>query len=160
MKVNILKEYAALEAMTPKLLLVEWNKYYDQPPKSRNNKAYLVNKIIYRIQEMAHGGLTKKTIDRLEALAEDKVVGQHRTKPSRLVAGTRLVREVKGVEHHVMVMDDGYEYQGMKYSSLSGVAFAITGTRWNGNAFFGLKEEKDKNAPKRPYHKSRKVAVK
>lgn len=74
MKVNILKEYAALEAMTPKLLLVEWNKYYDQPPKSRNNKAYLVNKIIYRIQEMAHGGLTKKTIDRLEALAEDKVV--------------------------------------------------------------------------------------
>lgn len=41
MKVNILKEYAALEAMTPKLLLAEWDKYYDQPPKSRNNKAYV-----------------------------------------------------------------------------------------------------------------------
>lgn len=159
MKVNILKEYAALEAMTPKLLLVEWDKYYDQPPKSRNNKAYLVNKIIYRIQEMAHGGLSKKTIDRLEALADDKMVEQRRTIPSRLVAGTRLVREVKGVEHHVMVMDDGYEYQGMKYRSLSGVAYAITGTRWNGNSFFGLKDEKDKNRIKRPYHRSRKAVA-
>lgn len=159
MKVNILKEYAALEAMTPKLLPVEWDKYYDQPPKSRNNKAYLVNKIIYRIQEMAHGGLSKKTIDRLEALADDKMVEQRRTIPSRLVAGTRLVREVKGVEHHVMVMDDGYEYQGMKYRSLSGVAYAITGTRWNGNSFFGLKDEKDKNRIKRPYHRSRKAVA-
>lgn len=138
MKINVLKEYAALEAMTPKELLVEWKKYYDHSPKNRTNKTYLVNQIIYRIQEMAYGGLTKRTIDRLEALAEGKMVNQRKTDPSRLATGTRLVREVKGVEHHVMVMDDGYEYQGMKYKSLSGVAFAITGTRWNGNMFFGL----------------------
>ncbi len=120
MKINVLKEYAALEAMTPKELLVEWKKYYDHPPKNRTNKTYLVNQIIYRIQEMAYGGLTKRTIDRLEALAEGKMVNQRKTDPSRLAIGTRLVREVKGVEHHVMVMDDGYEYQGMKYKSLSG----------------------------------------
>jgi hypothetical protein len=55
------------------------------------------------------------------------------------------------VEHHVTVLEDGYEYQGTKYKSLSGAAFAITGTRWNGNAFFGLL----KNNSTRPYHKSR-----
>lgn len=153
MKINVLKEYAALEAMTPKELLVEWKKYYDHPPKSRTNKTYLVNQIIYRIQEMAYGGLTKRTIDRLEALAEGKMANQRKTDPSRLAVGTRLVREVKGVEHHVMVMDDGYEYQGMKYKSLSGVAFAITGTRWNGNLFFGLTND----AEKRPYNKARKA---
>jgi hypothetical protein len=86
-------------------------------------------------------------------LAEGKMVSQRKTDPSRLAVGTRLVREVKGVEHHVMVMDDGYEYQYMKYKSLSGVAFAITGTRWNGNVFFGLTND----AEKRPYNKSNKV---
>lgn len=71
---------------------------------------------------------------------------------SRLAVGTRLVREVKGVEHQVTVLEEGYEYNGTKYKSLSGVAFAITGTRWNGNAFFGL----TKNKP-RPYHKSKRL---
>lgn len=138
MGTNILADYAALNAMEVKDLLVEWNKYFDRPPSSHNNKTYLVNQIIYRIQELTYGGLTRRTIDRLEALAESEVAKQRKSNPSRLAVGTRLVREVKGVEHHVQVLADGYEYQGMKYRSLSGVAFAITGTRWNGNEFFGL----------------------
>lgn len=156
MKIDVLKQYAALEAMTPKELLVEWVKYYDQPPKTRTNKTYLVNQIIYRIQEMVYGGLTKSTIDRLEALAGEKSVDQRKHDPARLAVGTRLVREVKGVEHHVMVMDDGYEYQGMKYKSLSGVAYAITGTRWNGNIFFGLGYQKPDHE-KRPTPRLRRV---
>ncbi len=55
------------------------------------------------------------------------------------VAGTRLVREHQGVEHTVTVLQDGYEWQGRPYRSLSAIARAITGTRWNGWAFFGLK---------------------
>lgn len=153
MTINVLKEYASLEAMTPKELLIEWKKYYDHAPKSRTNKTYLVTKIIYRIQEMAYGGLTKRTIDRLEALADGKNASQRKAEHSGLAIGTRLVREVKGVEHHVQVLADGYEYQGVKYQSLSGVAFAITGTRWNGNLFFGLNSD----VGKRPYHKSRKA---
>jgi hypothetical protein len=102
-----------------------------------------------------YGGLTRRTIDRLEALAESEVADQRKSNPSRLAVGTRLVREVKGVEHHVQVLVDGYEYQGMKYRSLSGVAFAITGTRWNGNEFFGLGKKDD--SEKRPYHRSRKA---
>lgn len=111
--------------------------------------------IIYRIQELAYGGLTKSTIDRLEALAEGKSIQQRRSDVGRLAVGTRLVREVKGVEHHVYVLADGYEYQGLKYKSLSGVAFAITNTRWNGNAFFGLGKKEDKE--KHPYHRPRKA---
>ena len=155
MTTNILAEYAALNAMEVKDLLVEWNKYFDRPPQSHNNKTYLANQIIYRIQELTYGGLSRRTIDRLEALAESKATDQRKSNPSRLAVGTRLVREVKGVEHHVQVLADGYEYQGIKYRSLSGAAFAITGTRWNGNEFFGLGKKDD--SEKRPYHRSMKV---
>ena len=155
MKIDILKEYASLEAMETKELLQVWNRHFDVPPQSRNNRTYLINQITYRMQELTYGGLTKSTIDRLEALAEGKTVQQRRSDVGRLAVGTRLVREVKGVEHHVYVLADGYEYQGLKYKSLSGVAFAITGTRWNGNAFFGLGNKEDKE--KRPYHRARKA---
>ena len=57
----------------------------------------------------------------------------------RPVAGTRLIREYQGVEHCVTVLADGFEYQGRPYKSLSAVARAITGTRWNGPLFFGLR---------------------
>jgi hypothetical protein len=58
------------------------------------------------------------------------------------IAGTRLIREWKGVEHCVTVLDDGYEYQGRPFKSLSAIARAITGTRWNGLLFFGLKNQR------------------
>ena len=147
----MLKEYATFEEMSIKALLQEWPRYFDTPPKNKSNKKYLVSELIYRVQELTYGGLTKRTIDRLEALADSKIVNEQKGNSTRLAIGTRLVREVKGVEHHVTVVEDGYEYQGIKYKSLSGTAYAITGTRWNGNAFFGL----GKTASPRPYHKSR-----
>ena len=57
----------------------------------------------------------------------------------RPIAGTRLIREYQGVEHCVTVRDEDFEYQGRPYKSLSAIARAITGTRWNGLLFFGLK---------------------
>ena len=60
----------------------------------------------------------------------------------RPVAGTILCREWKGIEHRVTVRPDGYEYQGRPYKSLSAVARAIAGTRWNGHIFFGLKTQR------------------
>ena len=148
MMTDILREYALLSAMSPAKLLVEWKKYYDRPPQARGNKTYLINQILYRIQELTYGGLTKKTIDRLEALAEGKEINLGKPEPGCLAVGTQLVREVKGVEHHVTVLSDGYEYQGAKYRSLSGVAFAITGTRWNGPVFFGV-GRKEKTQPRK-----------
>jgi len=153
MKINVLKKYAELKAMTAKELLSEWDKYLDYPPQTKSNKTYLINHIIYRIQELVYGGLTRETIDRLEALAEAEKNTIASKKP-RLAVGTRLVREFKGVEHQATVTNDGYEYNGMKYRSLSGIAYAITSTRWNGNVFFGL-GKKDKP---RSYNRSRKAA--
>ncbi len=60
----------------------------------------------------------------------------------RPIAGTRLIREWQGVEHCATVRDDGYEYQGRPYKSLSAIARAIAGTRWNGWVFFGLKNQR------------------
>ena len=60
----------------------------------------------------------------------------------RPLAGTRLIREWQGVEHCVTVRDDGYEYQGRPYKSLSAIAREITGSRWNGWVFFGLKNSR------------------
>jgi hypothetical protein len=61
---------------------------------------------------------------------------------NRPVTGTRLVREWKGVEHQVTVLPDGFEYLGHPHKSLSSIARAITGTRWNGLVFFGLKKQR------------------
>ncbi len=60
--------------------------------------------------------------------------------PRRPVAGTRLVREWNGTEHTVTVLRDGFDFEGRKYQSLSAIARTITGTRWNGWRFFGLRE--------------------
>jgi hypothetical protein len=82
----------------------------------------------------------------LDALAEDlggAGAGKHHgVVRNRPIVGTRLIREWQGVEHCVTVRDDGYEYQGRPYKSLSAVARAITGTRWNGWVFFGLKNQR------------------
>ena len=82
---------------------------------------------------------------RLEALGEQLDGGVIAVRKSRAddrpIAGTRLIREWQGVEHTVTVLHDGYEWQGRPYRSLSAAARAITGTRWNGLVFFGLKSQ-------------------
>jgi hypothetical protein len=90
--------------------------------------------------------LSRATLERLEVLAEtldggDMTKRRQRVK-DRPITGTRLIREWQGVEHCVMVLDDGFEYQGRPYRSLSAIARAITGTRWNGLIFFGLKNQR------------------
>ena len=62
----------------------------------------------------------------------------------RPISGTRLIREWQGVEHTATVLDDGFEYQGRRYKSLSAIARAITNVRWNGPAFFGFRNRSSK----------------
>jgi len=69
----------------------------------------------------------------------DAVRRRQRIGKERPIAGTRLIREYQGVEHCVTVRDDDFEYQGRPFKSLSAIARDITGTRWNGLLFFGLK---------------------
>lgn len=107
------------------------------------NRSFLESRLAYRIQELAYGGLKRETLERLEALGEQfdnrNVTLRRIRHDQRPIAGTRLIREYQGVEHLVTVTRDGYEWQGRPYQSLSAIARAITGTRWNGWVFFGIR---------------------
>jgi hypothetical protein len=144
MSTSVLAQIAALKSMHAKALKARWRELFDTEPPPYNRR-FLESRLAYRIQDLAYGGLKAETVERLAALAEQ--IGGKGTRPARSaqerpIAGTRLVREWQGVEHSVTVRDDGYEYQGRPYKSLSAVARLITGTRWNGWIFFGLKNQR------------------
>lgn len=98
--------------------------------------------VAHAIQEAAYGGLDPVTRKKLDALAAEIVPkgGKPPRRPNRVKPGTRLVREWKGQTHDVMVLEDGFAWRGKRYGSLSVIAREITGTRWNGWMFFGLKQ--------------------
>jgi len=107
------------------------------------NRAYLERRIAYRLQELAYGSLSPASQARLAALAQTVDKGSTRMRAQdRPLAGTRLLRVWNGVEHSVTVLQTGFEYQGRPFTSLSAVARHITGTPWNGPAFFGLREKR------------------
>ena len=139
---SVLAQLAALPAKTTPELKQLWRELYDREPPSFN-RDFLVKRLAYRIQELAYGGLSARAetkLDRLIAEEEARLGGKlAKRKGDRPIAGTRLIRQWRGVEHAVTVLDDGYEYQGRRYKSLSAIARAITGTRWNGPLFWGLR---------------------
>jgi hypothetical protein len=145
MNETVLARVAALETTRTTDLKQQWRELFGTEPPPYNRR-FLESRLAYRIQELAYGGLKPETLERLAAIAEDLDGGdparrRHRAK-DRPIAGTRLIREWQGVEHCVTVRDDDFEYQGRPYRSLSAVARAITGTRWNGLIFFGLKNHR------------------
>ncbi len=136
---------AALKT-TPTLdLKAQWRDLFETEPPPFNRR-YLESRLAYRIQELAYGGLKSQTVKRLEALGEQLDGGNITTRRIRAdlkpIAGTRLIRDWQGVEHIVTVTQDGFDFQGRPYQSLSAIARAITGTRWNGWVFFGLKNHR------------------
>jgi hypothetical protein len=140
----VLAQLAALKTAPIGALRAKWRDLFEREPPLYNRR-YLESRLAYRIQELAYGGLKPETIERLEALADEldgKKGRRNRQVESRPIAGTRLMREWKGVEHCVTVRDEGFEYQGRPYTSLSAIARSITGTRWNGLVFFGLKNQR------------------
>src|SRR6056297_160418 len=135
---------AALKTAPTPDLKQQWRELFDSEPPPFNRR-YLESRLAYRIQELAYGGLKPETIRRLERLGEQLDGGDRKKSRIRAdtmpIAGTRLIREWQGVEHVVTVTADGFEWQGRPYRSLSAIARAITGTRWNGLVFFGLKRQ-------------------
>jgi Protein of unknown function (DUF2924) len=139
---SVIARVAALKATpTPDLKTMWRDLFANEPPPY--NRRFLESRLAYRIQELAFGGLKSETVKRLEVLGGEIDGGNPVMRRIRAdqkpIAGTRLIREWQGVEHAVTVRDDGYEYRGAPYKSLSSIARAITGTRWNGWVFFGLK---------------------
>lgn len=129
-------------------LRFEWKKLYrqDAPKISRN---LLTLGIAYRRQELEFRGLGKGTIRKLRTVAKSlRETGRVGPSPGlSLKPGTRLVREWNGRTHTVNVTENGFEYTGRHFSSLTKIAQTITGTRWSGPRFFGL--EAKSNGPTR-----------
>ncbi|MBL6081398.1 DUF2924 domain-containing protein [Belnapia sp. T18] len=139
---DVLGRLAALQVAPITRLKQQWRELYGKEPPPFN-RAYIQSRLAYRIQELAYGGLKPETRARLEALGEQldggNVVLRRIRADSRPLPGTRLIREYDGVQHVVTIRADDFEYEGRPYRSLSAIARHITGTRWNGWTFFGLK---------------------
>jgi hypothetical protein len=112
---------------------------------------FLLHRLLaYRLQVQEHGGLTKPATRFLDQIADDLAAGQEPAMPypdeQRIKPGSVIVREHDGVHHRVMVLAEGYAWNGKTFGSLSSVARAITGTNWNGQRFFGLKGKPNADA--------------
>jgi Protein of unknown function (DUF2924) len=141
-KSTVLSQLAALKGAPADVLKARWRELFDTEPPAYNRR-FLESRLAYRIQELAYGGLSRETLDRLKAMSKQYATRdpiERKARPTlRPIAGTKLIREWQGVEHCVTVRADDFEYLGRPYKSLSSVAQEITGTKWNGWVFFGLK---------------------
>ena len=120
-------------------LRCEWRRLYRSEPP-RISRDMLIRGVGYRLQEIQHGGLGKSTRRKLKTLAKMfRTEGRVAPDPSlSLKPGARLVREWHGRTHTVTVTEDGFEYAGTTYPSLTKIAKKITGAHWAGHRFFGL----------------------
>ncbi len=142
------KSTAELEAKLTALTIMdgdglrrEWRRLYRSHPPPHIRRDLLVLAIAWKLQERVYGGLTAAQKRKLADIAEElKKGGDLSAGPAiRLKPGLRLVREWRGETHTVLVLEDGFEWNGERRRSLSAIAREITGTQWSGPLFFGLK---------------------
>jgi hypothetical protein len=119
-------------------LKTEWARRYGAPAPNISMDLLRLG-IGYKLQEQRFGGLRRTTRSLLRHA--EPVVGKG-APPRKLTPGTKLVRDWHGVGHTVTVLVDGFDYDGRHWKSLTAIALAITGTKWNGPRFFGLSERR------------------
>ena len=126
-------------------LVALWTRTFRSSPPPKMSQDLMRRFIAFEIQAKRRGGLAPRLRKALERVADRREAGT----PSRSVlsqaplSGTRFVREWNGTAHHVQVTDEGCLWQGRTYRSLSAIAREITGARWSGPRFFGLRDGKD-----------------
>jgi|TARA_Y100000310_G_C20089025_1_gene537362 hypothetical protein len=153
MRGDILNQILALKEMKSEELLRKYLEIFDDQRPKINNAEYLRKKISYRIQEIAHGGLSEDAKTRLEQLITvydpinnrllRKTTGKESSvkikRDRRLpIPGSIITKIYKGVEIKIKVLEKGFEYDGKTYRTLSQVANVLSGNHWNGYLFFGL----------------------
>ena len=141
------KHLTELSTMRPAQLRSLWRDTYRSPAPDIGPDL-LRRGIAHRLQERVHGsltGATKREIERLRKRVERTGKTGHMHAIS-LKTGTRLVRSWNGKSYHVLVCDDGFEFEGRHYDSLSHIAREITGAHWSGTRFFGLKKRSGYNS--------------
>jgi len=115
-----------------------WHELFASPPHPRIRRELMIPVLAYRLQERAYGGLKEDTNRQLRRWASE--LERSPAAASRIKPGTRILRQWEGDTHEVTVVRDGYSYRSKCYKSLSAIARQITGTRWSGPVFFGLKQ--------------------
>lgn len=157
---RVTQELAALGAMTTADLAARFEELTGQPPRSKN-RAFLRKRVAWHLQAAEYGGLSDEALAKIDELAPAALKafeesgarrGSAKPRPAPAVSqppptpgrdprlpapGTALERSYRGDLHEVTVLDDGFEYRGAHYRSLSRIAREITGTAWNGFTFFG-----------------------
>lgn len=139
---SIAAQVAALPKLPIKELWVLWDRYFPRRPENPN-RDYLESRIAYKIQEEAYGGLAPETRQRLAniGIRHSKIKVRRQAQDVHLAPGTVLVREWQSRPHKVTVTAQGtFQYEGTFFKSLSAVARHISGTRWSGPVFFGLRK--------------------
>lgn len=169
---GLAQELAALHTMTTTELAAKFEEVCGRPSRSRN-KTHLRRRVAWQIQAAAEGGLSaaaEAKIAELAPLAEalwrkgatraarprggrTPARAGHQRDPRLPAPGTVLRRQYRGTAHAVTVFEDGFEFGGERYRSLSRVARVITGTPWSGPVFFGLAERRA-TSPARPRRQS------
>ena len=132
-----------IQQMTREQLMMEWVAVLNTQPPQRCGATFLRGNLLHKSREELYGPLRVPTQQKLRKMYESFKRSpdyEPKGKATTLRPGTKLVREYRGAIHEVMALENGYNYQGIRYRSLSKIAEIITGTRWNGKVFFGLKE--------------------
>ena len=147
---GLLRQITELETLSRPELRDRWRELIGTEPPTYS-RAVLIKRLAYRIQELAYGGVSDATRARLRGhlkdIGEDGIptartpLSRRQRRNGMPVIGTVLVREWQGERHEVTVAAGGVEYRGRRFRSLSAVAREITGTRWNGPLFFGLRRK-------------------
>src|SRR6266403_3800837 len=152
-KTSIRDEIAHLRGLDLKGLRSRWQSVFQRPPSDHLPRHLMFAIIAYRIQADRLGDLdheTRQLLDHTGAKESSAAMSARLVsfdqKRTELTPGTVLVRDWDRQSQRVMVMSDGFAWNGQTYDSLSKVAFAITGTKWNGPRFFGLRDKEDRLA--------------
>ncbi len=143
---NLATRLASLPSMSNDALSALWHQLFQTDPPRQLRRHLVVRILAYRIQEQAFGGLSagaRKRLSQIARAVEKDPAAEVGAVPA-FKPGTRLLRRWRDQTHVVTVTQKGYEYQGSRYQSLSEIARLITGTRWSGPLFFGLKPNKIK----------------
>jgi Protein of unknown function (DUF2924) len=128
-------------------LVEQWRELFRSEPPNRLRRRVMIHALAYRLQERALGGLKPATRRQLERIASDAGARRPIAVDSKRLAkrGAVLIREWHGTKHQVTALKEGFMFQGKRFQSLSKIASEITGTRWSGPLFFGLKNSRQEH---------------
>ena len=140
---DLAAKLAALPEMAAVDLRAEWRRLHRAHPPQRIGRHLLELGVAWKLQERAYGGLSAAMKRRLAELAKtmDEKGDLAKARVVRLKPGAKLVREWRGETHDVLVLEDGFQWRGQRWRSLSAIASEISGTHWSGPRFFGLQAE-------------------